>query len=155
MNTPTPKDTPLLEMRHLSKWYGRGDSRFQALDDVSLSIHRGESIAIVGKSGSGKSTLMHILALLDTSDSGELLIDGEDASHLSRVAVNRLRNSRFGFVFQQFFLTAGTSVLDNVTLPLKIAGVPAAERHRRGLDVLQRFDLADKARNRANDLSGG
>jgi putative ABC transport system ATP-binding protein len=98
---------------------------------------------------------MHILAMLDTPDSGELLIDGGDAKHLSPAAVNGLRNRRFGFVFQQFFLTPGTSVLDNVTLPLKIAGVPGAERRRRGLEVLQRFDLAEKARNRANDLSGG
>lgn len=154
MNT-TQNETPLLEMRHLSKWYGRGDSRFQALDDVSLAIHRGESVAIVGKSGSGKSTLMHILALLDTADAGELLVDGNQAQTLSRSEVNRLRNRQFGFVFQQFFLTPGTSVLENVTLPLKIAGVSGAERRKRGMAVLERFDLADKARNKATDLSGG
>jgi putative ABC transport system ATP-binding protein len=146
---------PVLETRHLSKWYGKGDSRFQALDDVSLSIMRGESLAIVGKSGSGKSTLMHILALLDTADAGTVLVDGKDASTLSRRAVNKLRNRSFGFVFQQFFLTPGTSVLENVILPLKIAGVPGAERRRRGMEALARFDLADKARNKATDLSGG
>jgi putative ABC transport system ATP-binding protein len=147
--------TPLLEVRHLSKSYGRGANRFQALEDISLSIHRGESIAIVGKSGSGKSTLMHILAMLDVPDSGELLIDGSDAKSLSRRDVNRLRNRRFGFVFQQFFLTPGASVLENVILPLKIAGVSGSERRRRGLEALARFDLADKARSQANDLSGG
>jgi putative ABC transport system ATP-binding protein len=146
---------PVLETRHLSKWYGKGDSRFQALDDVSLSIGRGQSLAIVGKSGSGKSTLMHILALLDSVDAGEVLVDGQDARTLSRRAINKLRNRRFGFVFQQFFLTPGTSVLDNVVLPLTIAGVPATERRRRGMEALARFDLADKARNKATDLSGG
>lgn len=146
---------PLLEVRHLSKSYGRGDGLVHALADVSLSIRRGESVAIVGKSGSGKSTLMHILALLDTADSGEVLVDGSEAARLSRSAVNRLRNRRFGFVFQQFFLTPGASVLENVVLPLTIAGVPAAERRRRGLAMLERFELADKAGNRATDLSGG
>jgi putative ABC transport system ATP-binding protein len=120
-----------------------------------MTVGRGESVAIVGKSGSGKSTLMHLLALLDSPDDGAVLVDGADAASLSRAAVNELRNRRFGFVFQQFFLTAGTSVLDNVTLPLKIAGVPAAERRRRGLEALRRFGLEDKAKNRAADLSGG
>jgi putative ABC transport system ATP-binding protein len=155
MTLSPPDAPPLLEVRNLSKSYGRGASKLQALDDVTLSILRGESIAIVGKSGSGKSTLMHILALLDSAESGQLLVDGTDAAKLSTQDINRLRNRRFGFVFQQFFLTAGTSVLDNVILPLKIAGVPSAERRRRGLAMLERFGLADKARSRATDLSGG
>ncbi len=146
---------PVLELRHLSKWYGKGDSRFQALDDVSLSIRQGESIAIVGKSGSGKSTMMHILALLDTSDAGTVLVDGKDATTLPTRVVNKMRNRRFGFVFQQFFLTPGASVLENVILPLKIAGIPGAERRRRGMAALERFELDDKARNLATELSGG
>lgn len=145
----------LLSARGLSKVYGNGLSRFQALSDVSMTVGRGEAVAIVGKSGSGKSTLMHLLALLDTPDEGNVLVDGADAASLSRSEVNELRNRRFGFVFQQFFLTADTSVLENVTLPLKIAGVPEAERRRRGLEALGRFGLEDKAKNRANELSGG
>jgi putative ABC transport system ATP-binding protein len=156
MTTSEPEAAdPVLETRHLSKWYGKGDGRFQALDDISLTIRRGESLAIVGKSGSGKSTLMHILALLDTADEGSVLVDGQESSKLSTRAVNKLRNRRFGFVFQQFFLTPGSTVLENVILPLKIAGVPTGERRRRGMEALARFDLADKARNQANDLSGG
>lgn len=151
----TEHGSTVLEIQHLSKWYGRGESRFQALDDVSLTITRGESLAIVGKSGSGKSTLMHILALLDTADAGTVLVNGKDASTLSRSSVNKLRNRSFGFVFQQFFLTPASSVLDNVILPLTIAGVSPAERRRRGMDALRRFDLDDKARNKATDLSGG
>lgn len=153
MNSST--NDALLIARGISKVYGKGQSRFQALSDVSMTVNRGESVAIVGKSGSGKSTLMHLLALLDTPDEGAVLVDGADAASLKRAAVNQLRNRRFGFVFQQFFLTAGTSVLDNVTLPLKIAGVPAAERRRRGLEALRRFGLEDKAGNKASDLSGG
>lgn len=118
-------------------------------------MHQGESLAIVGKSGSGKSTLMHLLALLDKPSTGQVLLDGTDAATLGARQVNRTRNSTFGFVFQQFFLTPKTSVLDNVVLPLKIAGVSGAERKRRGMAALDSLGLADKAKNDANDLSGG
>ncbi|UPL11158.1 ABC transporter ATP-binding protein [Microbacterium sufflavum] len=155
MNERAASVPTAIEARHLSKSYGKGESRFLALDDVSLRVRRGESLAIVGKSGSGKSTLMHLLALLDRPDAGEVRVDGADAATLSPRAVNRIRNRRFGFVFQQFFVTPGASVLDNVILPLTIAGIPAAERRRRGMEALRRFGLEDKARGRANDLSGG
>ncbi|MCY1693447.1 MULTISPECIES: ABC transporter ATP-binding protein [unclassified Curtobacterium] len=147
--------TPVLEVRDLTRTYGRGSSRFDALKGVSLAVNQGESLAIVGKSGSGKSTLMHLLALLDKPSAGQVLLDGTDAATLSARDVNRTRNSTFGFVFQQFFLTPKTSVLDNVVLPLKIAGVSGAERKRRGMAALDALDLADKAKNDANDLSGG
>jgi putative ABC transport system ATP-binding protein len=122
---------------------------------VSLDVQTGESVAIVGKSGSGKSTLMHLLALLDRPDAGSVMVDGSDARHLTKRAMNRLRNQRFGFVFQQFFLTPKLSVLENVILPLKIAGVRPGERKRRGMAVLEQLDMAEKARNKATDLSGG
>ena len=94
-------------------------------------------MAIVGKSGSGKSTLMHVLALLDTPDEGKLLVQGKDSSTLETKEVNALRTSLFGFVFQQFFMIPNASVLENVVLPLKIAGVPRAERNERGMEVLR------------------
>ncbi|WP_066517489.1 ABC transporter ATP-binding protein [Curtobacterium ammoniigenes] len=147
--------TPVLEARSLTKTYGRGDARFDALKGVSIAVQAGESLAIVGKSGSGKSTLMHLLALLDRPTSGTILLEGEDASRLSAKQVNRTRNRTFGFVFQQFFLTPNTSVLDNVILPLEIAGVGSAARRRRGMEALDALGLADKAKNDANALSGG
>jgi putative ABC transport system ATP-binding protein len=146
---------PVLRADGLAKTYGSGDTRFDALKGVSLDVRRGESLAIVGKSGSGKSTLMHLLALLDRPSRGRVEVDGDDVAHASTATVNRLRNERFGFVFQQFFLTAQQSVLENVTLPLLVAGVPARERAQRGMAVLDALGLADKARNRATDLSGG
>jgi len=130
-------------------------NRFDALKGVSLDIREGESVAIVGKSGSGKSTLMHLLALLDSPDDGVLLVEGTDARQLKGKDMNRLRNEDFGFVFQQFFLTPNASVLDNVVLPLKIAGVSPKERKRRGLAALEQLELADKAKNKAINLSGG
>ena len=150
-----PSGTPLLELTNVSRWYGTGQARFHALRDVSMTVATGESVAVVGRSGSGKSTLMHVAALLDTPDEGVLRVDGQDAARLSTRQVGELRNRRFGFVFQQFFLDPSSTVLQNVVLPLTIAGVPAAERRRRGMAVLEQFDLADKAGNRATALSGG
>jgi putative ABC transport system ATP-binding protein len=98
---------------------------------------------------------MHLLALLDRPTTGEVLVDGTDAGRLGQAELGRIRNRSFGFVFQQFFLTPKATVLDNVVLPLTIAGVGRRERRRQGMEMLERLQLADKARNRATDLSGG
>lgn len=148
-------NTPIISAKDVHKSYGRGQNRFDALRGVSFDIGEGESVAIVGKSGSGKSTLMHMLALLDAPTSGTVELEGIDASTLRGARLNRTRNETFGFVFQQFFLTGNWSVLENVILPLKIAGVGRAERTRRGHAALAQLELDDKARSRAVDLSGG
>jgi len=147
--------TPILSARDVHKSYGRGSNRFDALKGVSLDIHEGESVAIIGRSGSGKSTLMHVLALLDTPTDGVVELAGDDTATLRGARLNRTRNTTFGFVFQQFFLTPNASVLENVILPLKIAGVGRRERRRRGLAALEQLELADKARSAAVNLSGG
>jgi putative ABC transport system ATP-binding protein len=147
--------TVAISAQNVVKTYGKGESLFTALDDVSLAIKPGESVAIVGKSGSGKSTLMHLLALMDKPTTGQLTVGGQQLDQLSGHQLDKLRNRTFGFVFQQFFLNANATVLDNVILPLKIAGVGSAERKRRGLQVLADVELADKAANKAKDLSGG
>ena len=147
--------TPILSARDVHKSYGRGSNRFDALKGVTLDIREGESVAIIGKSGSGKSTLMHVLALLDTPTHGVVELAGEDTGTLRGARLNRTRNTTFGFVFQQFFLTPNASVLENVILPLKIAGVGRRERRRRGLAVLEQLELVDKAKNAAVNLSGG
>ncbi|MCH6230898.1 ABC transporter ATP-binding protein [Microbacterium sp. CFH 31415] len=147
--------TPIISVRDVHKSYGRRQNRFDALRGVSFDVHEGESVAIVGKSGSGKSTLMHVLALLDAPTSGTVELEGIDTSTLRGRRLNRTRNKTFGFVFQQFFLTGNSSVLENVILPLKIAGVGRSERLRRGHAALEQLELDDKARNKAVDLSGG
>jgi putative ABC transport system ATP-binding protein len=139
----------------LQKTYGKKDASFTALKNVDISIESGESIAIIGKSGSGKSTLMHLLALLDKPSAGSVIVDGQDAHKLSKGRLDAMRNRTFGFVFQQFFLNANNTVLDNVILPLKIAGIGRKERLRRGMEALEAVELADKAKNKANNLSGG
>jgi len=146
----------IISARSITKVYGRRKSnQFKALDDVTLDIKPGESVAIIGKSGSGKSTLMHLLALLDQPTLGEISIDGKATTKMKQREVNRLRNQKFGFVFQQFFMNARDSVLNNVMLPLKIAGVPMKKRKKQAMMALKVVELEHKAKSRANDLSGG
>jgi putative ABC transport system ATP-binding protein len=151
----TQMSDSMLATKGLGKEYGKGESLFVALSDINITIKRGESVAIVGKSGSGKSTLMHLLALMDKPTHGAIMIDGQDVSTIKTRKLNKLRNKTFGFVFQQFFLNANSSVLDNVILPLKIAGLSSSERRKRGLEVLKIVGLEDKVKNKANNLSGG
>ena len=145
----------LLTVRGLHKTYGKRDSKFEALRGINLSIDRGESVAIIGKSGSGKSTLMHLLALLDRPTKGEITLNGTKTSKLKQRQLNTLRNKEFGFVFQQFFMNANDTVLNNVMLPLKIAGVGSRERKKRAMHALTVVGLESKAKNKANNLSGG
>jgi putative ABC transport system ATP-binding protein len=146
---------PLIAAENLTRRYGKKSSLFTALNKINLSIEEGESLAIIGKSGSGKSTLMHLLALLDTPTSGKVLLNSRNTHNMRSKQLDRLRNRTFGFVFQQFFLNGNNTVLENVVLPLKIAGISKKVRNQRGLRVLETVELLDKAKAKANDLSGG
>lgn len=148
-------NTSAIKTDKLTKIYGKKSSALAALNDVSIAMKRGESVAIVGKSGSGKSTLMHLLALLDHPTSGEIEILGQDVFSLPKGELDELRNKTFGFVFQQFFLNGNSTVLENVILPLKVAGMGRRERRQRGRDTLEAVELGDKVNSKANDLSGG
>lgn len=152
--SPTPSP-PLLETENLARVFGSGPNEVAALKGLTLEIQQGESVAIIGKSGSGKSTLMHLLALLDEPSSGVVAMRGKVVSDLAPKEIAKVRNTTFGFVFQQFFLNSQETVLENVTLPLKIAKVPKAERKRRGLEILEQLEMSEKAKAKAATLSGG
>lgn len=145
----------LFELKDITKVYGKKENAFKALDKVSISIKKGETVGIVGKSGSGKSTLMHVMASLDAPTAGLIAYEGRQYNKLSAKDLNILRNRTFGFVFQQFYLNPKETVLDNVALPLKIAGTPKKERDTKALKILKALGMDSKSKNRAADLSGG
>ncbi len=148
-------DWPVLVVEDLVKTYGHGDTAVHALRGLSLTVERGEYVAIMGASGSGKSTLMNILGCLDIPTSGRYLLDGVDVSRLTDRQLALVRNRRIGFVFQAFNLIPRTSAQANVELPLAYAGLKAAERRRRAGAALAMVGLADRARHEPNKLSGG
>ncbi len=146
---------PVLDVRTVTKTYGAGDTLVRALRGLSLTVERGEYVAIMGASGSGKSTLMNILGCLDTPTSGRYLLDGVDVSRLDDRQLALVRNRRIGFVFQAFNLIPRTTALANVELPLAYAGMKAADRRRRARAALAMVGLADRADHEPNQLSGG
>ena len=145
----------MIEVKHITKIYGKKKNAFTALDDVSLNIEEGSSVAILGKSGSGKSTLMHAISGLDKPQKGKVLIDGEDILRLRPRATDKFRAQKMGFIFQSFFVEGGESCYDNVSLALETAGVARIGRKKRIIEALKAVDLGDKIKSRAKDLSGG
>lgn len=145
----------VIEVKDLVKVYGKRAAAFTALKSIDLDIYKGESVAIIGKSGSGKSTLMHLLALLDKPTAGTIKINGVDSTKLRSRKLNQLRNRSFGFVFQQFFMNPNDSVLENVILPLKIAGTKRKARKELATKAIRTVGLEERIKFKANDLSGG
>jgi len=145
----------LLSLRSVVKVYGEGDASVRALDGIDLDVHPGELVAITGPSGSGKSTAMSIIGCLDLPTEGSYLIEGIPVQDLTSDVLASLRNSRFGFVFQQFNLLTRTSALENVAMPLVYAGMSARERQRRAREALALVGLVGREDSRSNQLSGG
>ena len=145
----------MIELKNVTKIYGKKKNQFTALKNVSLTIPTGASVAILGKSGSGKSTLMHAISGLDRPQHGQVIIDGQDILQLKPKRVDEFRTKKIGFIFQSFFVQGNESVVDNVSLPLEIARLPRKKRAHKINAALKAVDLYDKRKNRAKDLSGG
>ena len=145
----------LIEVKNAIKTYQTGDDFFNALNDVSLSIDKGEFVAIMGASGSGKSTFMNMLGTLDKPNSGSYFLDGIDVLSLDSDELSSIRNLKMGFVFQGFNLIARTSALENVELPMIYKGIPAEERILRAKEALKIVGLEKREDHMPNQMSGG
>jgi putative ABC transport system ATP-binding protein len=150
-----PSAPPLIDLREVVKSYHLDEIAVHALRGVTLSVARGEFLAIMGASGSGKSTLMNIIGCLDRPSAGSYRLDGVEVARLGREALAELRNRELGFVFQSFNLLTRTTALENVELPLVYAGMRAAQRRRRAREALERVGLGDRLHHHPNQLSGG
>lgn len=145
----------MLEAINLSKTYTNDGTDYEVLKNINLQINEGDCVAIIGKSGSGKSTLMHLLACLDTPTIGRIELEGTDITTLTEKQLDVLRNEKFGFVFQQFFLNGRDTVLENVVFPLRIRGTSQYRMVKAAMDALEAVDLKNKEDKKAKDLSGG
>lgn len=145
----------LLALKNVSKIYKLGDQEIRALNQVTVNVEEGEFVAVMGPSGSGKSTFLQVASLLSSTEEGTILLKERNVTKYSEVELARLRNKEIGFIFQQFNLLARTSAIDNVALPLVYAGVGAAERRARAIEMLGKVGLSDRANNTPSQLSGG
>lgn len=145
----------VIEVKNVSKVYDLGADKIEALKNVSIDIKSGEFVAIVGKSGSGKSTLMHIIGLLDTPSSGEVILNGKNTKGMKEKELARVRNTEIGFVFQSFNLLQRTNVLDNVILPLKYSKTPKNLWKSKAMEMIHLVGLENRVNNKSNELSGG
>ena len=156
MHSPYPKSAaPLIELHDVSKVYRTGETEVRALDGVSLTIRRGEFVAIMGQSGSGKSTLMNILGCLDRPTEGHYEVAGTDVASLSSDELAVLRRDTFGFVFQRYNLLSSMTAAENVELPAIYAGATRSERSERAKELLERLGMGDRTAHRPTELSGG
>lgn len=144
-----------IRMRNLTKSYGSGENIVEVLKGVSLDIYKGEFVAVLGPSGSGKTTLMNIIGLIDTHDSGEFMLEGEDIRNKTENEYSVIRNRKVGFVFQKFNLIPKYTALRNVALPLLLRGEKSEQAIKGATEVLQRIGLGDRMHHRPVELSGG
>ena len=151
----TPGEDEILHMAHIVKDYRIGEETFRALDDVTLTVKKGEFLAVLGPSGSGKTTLMNIIGCLDVPTSGDYYLSGKPVRGQREAQLAQIRNKEIGFIFQSFYLLQKQTAYENVELPLIYANMPEKQRRERVEDMLEKVGLGDKMKNFPNQLSGG
>ena len=145
----------MIEVKNVTKTYGKKQNIFVALKNINFLVPDGASVAILGKSGSGKSTLMHAMSGLDRPEKGEILVDKQDILRLNQKQIDKFRSKMIGFIFQSFFVQAKETCYDNVSLPLEIANVPVRKRRKLVENALAAVELSEKKNSKASELSGG
>jgi len=145
----------MIQLDNIHRYFQVGEQRIHALNDINLTIKKGEYVSIMGPSGSGKSTLLNVIALLDQPSSGRYLLNDQDVTQLNDEQLARVRRENIGFVFQFFHLIPRLSAAENIEMPMVLAGIAAKERKQRVAEVLKAVSLADRAGHRPDQLSGG
>lgn len=145
----------MIELKGIKKYFTMGDEQIKALDNVDLSVEKGEYLSIIGPSGSGKSTLMNILGLLDVADEGKYILDGVDVEKMTDGNLAKLRNNKIGFVFQNFNLLSKLTAWENVQVPLIYAGKTAKESKKIAYEYLEKVGLKGREKHLPKQLSGG
>lgn len=149
------KNNEVIRLHNVAKYYEMGDAIVKAVDGISITIKKGEFVAIMGPSGSGKTTSMNLIGSLDVPTKGSIYLDNQNISHLSESDLAQIRGMKIGFIFQNFNLIANLTVLENVMLPMMFQGTHKKERKRYALKLLEKVDLTNRANHYPNQISGG
>lgn len=145
----------IIELQNINKYYEMGNDSLHVLKDVSLSVEKGDYLAILGPSGSGKSTLMNVIGCMDKSDTGEYVLDGEEIHKAKEADLTRIRNEKIGFIFQKYHLIPTYNVLQNIVMPLLMRGMTLKEAREQSMETIEMLGLADRIKHKPNELSGG
>ena len=145
----------IIELSNINKHYRMGENSLHVLKDVSLTVEKGDYLAILGPSGSGKSTLMNVIGCMDRSDSGEYYLDGEVIHKAKESDLTRIRNEKIGFIFQRYHLIPTYNVLQNIVMPLLMRGMTLKEAQKESMEIIEMLGLAERMKHKPNELSGG
>lgn len=145
----------IIKLNNINKYYRMGGNPLHVLKDISLTVEKGEYLAVLGPSGSGKSTLMNIIGCMDKADGGEYILDGERIHQAAEADLTRIRNEKIGFIFQKYHLIPTYDVLQNIVMPLLMRGMNLKEAHRMSMEVIDMLGITERIRHKPNELSGG
>lgn len=145
----------IIELKDINKYYYMGENSLHVLKNVSLTVEKGDYLAILGPSGSGKSTLMNVIGCMDVADDGEYFLDGENVHDAEEEELTNIRNQKIGFIFQKYHLIPTYNVLQNIVMPLLMRGMTLKEAHEKSMEIIEMLGLSDRIEHKPSELSGG